>query len=128
MGDLTEAVIGAAFEVSNTLGVGFLEKVYERSLLQELRLQGIHAESQVSFSVTYKGHCVGDYFADLLVEGELVVELKCAEKLTNEHMAQCLNYLKASGKTLGLLFNFQKPRLEWKRVVLDHAEGQINGR
>ena len=71
---LTEAIIGAAFEVSNTLGAGFLEKVYERALLRELKLQGIQAESQVSFSVIYKGQNVGDFFADIMVEGEVVVE------------------------------------------------------
>ena len=88
---LTEAVIGAAFEVSNTLGTGFLEKVYERALVRELGEQGIRVQSQVPFSVFYKGHCVGEYFADILVEGELVVELKCVERLTGEHTAQCLN-------------------------------------
>ena len=72
---LTEAVIGAAFEVSNTLGTGFLEKVYERALVRELGEQGIGVRSQVPFSVLYKGHCVGEYFADILMEGELVVEL-----------------------------------------------------
>ena len=71
---LTEAIIGAAFEVSNTLGAGFLEKIYERALLRELKLQGIQAESQVSFSVIYKGQNVGDFFADIIVEGEVVVE------------------------------------------------------
>ena len=120
---LTEAVIGAAFEVSNTLGTGFLEKVYERALVRELGEQGIRVESQVPFSVFYKGHCVGEYFADILVEGELVVELKCVERLSGEHTAQCLNYLKASGKQLCLLLNFQKSRLEVKRVVLDYCEG-----
>ena len=71
---LTDSIIGAAFEVSNTLGAGFLEKVYERALLRELKLQGIQAESQVSFSVIYKGQNVGDFFADIMVEGEVVVE------------------------------------------------------
>ena len=119
---LTEAIIGAAFEVSNTLGAGFLEKIYERALLRELKLQGIQAESQVSFSVIYKGQNVGDFFADIMVEGELVVELKCVDRLTNDHTAQCLNYLKASNKTLCLLINFQKPTVECKRVVLNHQE------
>ena len=119
---LTEAIIGAAFEVSNTLGAGFLEKIYERALLRELKLQGIQAESQVSFSVIYKGQNVGDFFADIMVEGEVVVELKCVDRLTNDHTAQCLNYLKASNKTLCLLINFQKPTVECKRVVLNHRE------
>jgi GxxExxY protein len=115
---LTEQVLGAVFEVSNTLGAGFLEKVYQRALLRELSLRGIRATSETSFVVTYKGYKVGEYFADLLVEGVLVVELKCAERLVAEHTAQCLNYLRASGLTLCLLVNFQKPVVEWKRLVL----------
>jgi len=114
---LTERVLGAVFEVSNTLGCGFLEKVYERALLRELALRGIRAADQVSFAVTYKDHPVGEYFADILVEDVLVVELKCVERLANEHTAQCLNYLRASGRTLCLLVNFQKPKVEWKRIV-----------
>ena len=103
---LTERVPGAVFEVSNTLGAGFLEKVYQRAL-----------ELQASFAVTYKGQHVGEYFADILVEGVLVIELKCVERLANEHTAQCLNYLRASGRTLCLLVNFYKPKVEWKRIV-----------
>ncbi len=114
---LTERVLGAVFEVSNTLGAGFLEKVYERALLRELGLRGIQATTQASLAITYKGHCVGEYFADILVEDLLVVELKCVERLANEHTAQCLNYLRASGRTLCLLVNFQKSKVEWKRVV-----------
>jgi len=114
---LTERVLGAVFEVSNTLGAGFLEKVYRRALLAELRLCGIRAAAEVSFTVTYKGQSVGNYFADLLVEDVLVVELKCVERLASEHTAQCLNYLRASGRTVCLLVNFQKPKVEWKRIV-----------
>lgn len=113
---LTESVLAAVFEVSNTLGAGFLEKVYERALLRELGLRGIRATAQASFAVTYKGP-VGEYFADILVDDVLVVELKCVERLGNEHAAQCLNYLKASGRTLCLLINFQRPKVEWKRIV-----------
>ncbi len=114
---LTERVLGAVFEVSNTLGAGFLEKVYERALLKELALLGIRATTQASFAVIYKGHAVGEYFADILVEDVLVIELKCVERLANEHTAQCLNYLRASGRTRCLLVNFQKPKVEWKRIV-----------
>jgi GxxExxY protein len=114
---LTERVLGAVLEVSNTLGAGFLEKVYEPALLRELGLRGIRAIAQASFSVTYKGHYVGEFFADLLVKDVLVVELKCVERLANEHTAQCINYLRASGRTLCLLVNFQKPKVEWKRIV-----------
>jgi GxxExxY protein len=119
---LTERVLGAVFEVSNTLGAGFLEKVYQRALLTELRLRGIKAIPEFSFTVTYKGHVIGEYFADILVEDALVIELKCAERLSSEHTAQCLNYLRASGKTLALLVNFQKPKVEWKRIAHQFTE------
>ena len=118
LNSLSEKVLGAVFEVSNTLGAGLLEKVYQRALLAELSLRGIRATAEASFAVTYKGHRVGEYFADLLVEGVLVVELKCAERLAHEPTAQCLNYLRASGLTLCLLVNFQKPKVEWSRIVL----------
>jgi GxxExxY protein len=114
---LTERVLGAVFEVSNTLGSGFLEKVYARALIRELGLSGIQTSSQASFSVMYKGHCVGDYFADILVEDVLLVELKCVDRFAKEHLAQCLNYLRASGRAVCLLVNFQKPKVEWKRIV-----------
>lgn len=118
LNSLSEKVLGAVFEVSNTLGAGFLEKVYHRALVRELSLRGIRSTTEASFAVTYKGRPVGEYFADLLVEDVLVVELKCAERLANEHVAQCLNYLRASGLTLCLLVNFQKPKVEWRRIVL----------
>jgi GxxExxY protein len=120
---LTERVLSAVFEVSNTLGAGFLEKVYERALFMELRLRGLRVNSQASFSVIYKGQVAGEYFADLLIEDSLVVELKCVERLSGEHTAQCLNYLRASGKTVCLLVNFQRPKVEWKRLVMGFPNG-----
>jgi GxxExxY protein len=114
---LAEAVIGAAYEVANHLGGGFLEKVYERALLRELRLRWIPAEAQIAIRVFYKGEYVGEYFADLLVDSRLIVELKCVEQFTNEHLAQCLNYLKATENHLALLINFQKAKVDWRRVV-----------
>jgi GxxExxY protein len=114
---LTERVLEAAFEVSNILGAGFLEKVYEGALLKELGFRGIRATSQVSFPVTYKDEPVGNYFPDILVEDKLVVELKCVDRLGDEHLAQCLNYLKASGLRFCLLVNFQRPKVEWKRII-----------
>ena len=121
---LTETVISAVFEVSNTLGAGFLEKVYERALLLELKLRGIQVKPQASFPVRYKGQRIGDFYADLLIENILVIELKCTDRLTNEHMAQCINYLKVSGLHLCLLVNFQKPSVEWKRIVLNLRESE----
>jgi GxxExxY protein len=117
---LSERVLGAVFEVSNTLGAGFLEKVYQRALLRELSLRGIRAIAEASLAVIYKGVSGGDYFADLLVEDVLVVELKCAERLANEHTAQCLNYLHVAGRSVCLLVNFQKPKAEWRRIVYNH--------
>jgi GxxExxY protein len=119
---LTERVLAAIFEVSNILGAGFLEKVYERALLKELGLRGIRAAAQVSIPVVYKSQCVGEYFADIVVEDVLVVELKCVERLANEHTAQCLNYLRASGLTVCLLVNFQRSKVEWKRIVNGYQE------
>jgi GxxExxY protein len=115
---ITAQVLAAAFEVSNTLGAGFLEKVYERALLRELTLRGLIATAQTHLSVTYKGESVGDYYPDILVEDAIIVELKCVDCLAPEHMAQCLNYLRASQKRVCLLLNFQNPRLQYKRLVL----------
>ncbi len=116
---LTEAVISSAFEIANVLGAGFLEKVYERALVRELSLRGVNAKRQVAFSVCYKGQSVGEYVADLVVEGQLIVELKCVDSFVNEHLAQCINYLKASGLLVALLINFQRPKVEWRRILLD---------
>jgi GxxExxY protein len=115
--DLTRTVIGAAFEISRVLGAGFLEKVYERAMLRELMLRGMSAKPQVAFPVWYKGQRIGDYTADLVVEEKLIVELKCVNCFANEHLAQCINYLKASGLRVALLINFQRPKVEWKRVL-----------
>jgi len=117
--DLTEVVIGAAFEVANVIGAGFLEKVYERALIHELALRGVSAKPQVSFPISYKGKYLGEYAADLVVGEKVIVELKCVERFANEHLAQCINYLKASRLSVALLINFQKPKVEWKRVLLD---------
>jgi len=117
MNELKEKVLGAVFEVANTLGVGFLEKVYERALVKELSLRGVRAVAQVPLTVSYKGDEVGEYFADVVVEDALVVELKCVQSLGNEHAAQCLNYLRASGRSMCLLVNFQKPTVEYRRVL-----------
>src|SRR5271169_2016538 len=94
---LSERVLSAVFEVSGTLGAGFLEKVYERALLTELSLRGIRASPQASLAVTYKGRSVGEYFAYILVEDALVVQLKCTKRLADQHTAECLNHLRAAG-------------------------------
>ena len=114
---LVEKVVGAAYEVGNVLGAGFLEKLYERALIEELRLRNVAVTAQATFPVAYKGKHIGTYAADLIVDGRLLVEIKCADQLGNEHLAQCINYLKASGLTLALLINFRRSRVEWRRVV-----------
>src|SRR5258708_2780380 len=116
---LVETVIGAAYEVSNVLGAGFLEKIYERALIEELGLRGLRVKAQAPFPVAYKGRHIGTYSADLVVEDRLLVEVKCVEQFSNEHLAQCINYLKASGLHLALLINFRRPKVEWRRVVHD---------
>lgn len=114
---LTETVIGAAFRVSNELGVGFLERVYENALAIELRDTGLSVSQQLPVKVSYRGVVVGDYVIDLLVEGRLVIELKHAKSLSDDHLAQSLNYLKATGYELALLINFGTPRVQVKRVI-----------
>ena len=116
---ITDKIIGCAFEVSNGLGAGFLEKVYENALCIELRRAGLAVLQQHAVPVTWRGQVVGDYFADLLVEDTVIVELKSVKTLDKTHLAQCLNYLKATDLKICLLINFGLPRLEIKRVVLD---------
>ena len=117
MSQLTQRVIRCALTVSNTLGCGFLEKVYENALAHELRKSGIQVGQQHDIPVHYDGVVVGEYTADLLVEDTLLVELKAVKELDDIHLAQCLNYLRATGLRLCLLINFGKPRLEVRRVV-----------
>jgi GxxExxY protein len=117
LNELFRTAVGAAYEVQNQLGAGFLEKVYERSLARELSIQGLSVETQVRHQVKYKDQVVGEYVADLIVEGKLLIELKCSDNFAPEHLAQCINYLKASGLNLALLINFQKPKVEWKRIA-----------
>jgi len=115
--ELTGQVLKCAFEVHNALGCGFLEKVYEKALIHELKSCGLNVETQKAMRIEYKGENVGNYIADLVVNDKVIVELKTAACLTMIHKAQTLNYLRASGHEVALLLNFSKPRLEYKRVV-----------
>ena len=115
--DLTYQINGAVYEVNKVLGQGFLEKVYENSLLFELHIKGLN-QSQVPIKVIYKDQIVGDYFADIVVENQVLVELKAVESLKKIHKAQLLNYLKATGFKIGLLVNFTHPKAEIKRFIL----------
>ena len=113
---LSEAVIGCVFRVANGLGAGFLEKVYENALLHELRKAGLEANQQVTVSVHYDGQNVGDYIGDIVVEGRLLLELKACKALEDIHLAQCLNFLKATGIHTCLLINFGTPKPQIRRV------------
>ncbi|MEP6946233.1 MAG: GxxExxY protein [Acidobacteriota bacterium] len=113
---LSETVIGCAYKVSNTLGCGFLEKVYENALGHEIRKLGHAVEIQKPLHVVYDGVIVGEYFADLVVDACLLIELKTTNGFHENHMAQCINYLNATRYPLCLLINFGRPRVEIKRV------------
>ena len=115
---ITEAVIGAAYKVANTLGSGFLEKVYENALAVEIRKSGLLVVQQHPINVKYEGAIVGEFLAELLVQDEILVELKAVKALDEIHLAQCLNYLKATGLRVCLLINFGNPKIEIKRVML----------
>jgi GxxExxY protein len=115
---ISYAIQGCVFEVYRQLGCGFLEKVYEKALLAELELQGLRAETQVPVIVLYKDIVVGEYFADIVVEKRIILELKAQQKLSQASKAQLLNYLKATGLHLGMLVNFAFPKASVKRVVL----------
>lgn len=104
--------------VLNTLGHGFLEKVYENAMIVELREQGIAHLQQPRYEVAYKNAKVGEYIPDLVVFDKIIVDLKTIERLTDRERSQMLNYLKATGLRVGLLLNFFKPKLEWDRIVL----------
>ena len=116
--DITYKIRGAIFEVNRILGHGFLEKVYENALLFELRKKGLKAKNQVPIKVEYKKIEVGEYFADIVVEDQVILELKTVNSLQSIHEAQLLNYLKATGYEIGLLINFTHPKAEIKRFIL----------
>ncbi len=117
LADVSEKVIGCAYEVGNVLGSGFLESVYENALSVELANRAIAHQRQVPVDVEYKGNLVGRYQPDFLVEERLVVEIKALRELAGQNHAQLLNYLKATGFQVGLLVNFGSPRVQVKRLV-----------
>jgi GxxExxY protein len=114
---LTEKIIGCAFTVSNTLGCGFLEKVYENALMVEMKACGLACEQQKQIPVTYRGTMVGDYYADILVESQVILEIKAAKAIDDTHQAQLINYLKATSIHTGLILNFGTPKVGFKRLV-----------
>ena len=114
--ELTGAILGCCFEVMKELGPGFLEKVYKNALLVAMKQKGLQIEIEKPYEVIFRGKVVGRYQADLVVNQTVIVELKCCEKLVSEHQSQTFNYLKVSGLPIGLLVNFQRRKLEWKRL------------
>jgi len=118
--ELSEKILAACFEVMNELGAGFLESVYEKALLRALHDKQLAVKSQVPLSVLFRGEKVGEFYADILVEDKIIVELKAARVITPEHQAQLINYLKATGIEVGLLINFSPTKLEYRRF---HGRG-----
>ena len=130
-GQLTNAIIGAMFEVHNVLGSGFLESVYANALTVELQLRGVPVERNVPFEVMYRGVSVGRYVADLVVDQKVIVETKVAKAIDPAHRAQLLNYLRASGLEVGLVANFgssvQFKRVVWTRQPSQHLAESESG-
>ena len=114
--ELTRRILEACFEVSNELGSGFLESVYQNALLIALKEKGFNVLSQASLAVKFRGQEVGQFYADIFVEDKVIIEIKAVSALTGEHQAQVINYLKGTGKGIGLLVNFGRPKMEYKRL------------
>ena len=117
LNQITERIIGCAYKVSNTPGSGFLEKVYENAFAYEMTKAGLKVSKQCPIQVKYEVTTIGDYIADLLVEDCVLVELKTVKQIDDSHLAQCMNYLRATGLNICLLFNYANRRLEFKRIV-----------
>jgi GxxExxY protein len=121
--ETTDKIINAFYKVYNTLGYGFLEQVYEKAMMIELKKMGLDAQRQVPIKVYYEGEIVGDYFADIIVVGKVIVELKTTEALSPSNESQLLNYLKATELEVGLLLNFGvKPQLKRKIFTNDKKD------
>ena len=120
--NISENIIGCCFDVMKELGSGFLENVYKNALYLAMKQKGLNVVAEQSFEVVFRKHKIGKYIADLIVENLIVVELKCCKTLLPEHQAQLINYLKASGRPVGILVNFGSPRLEYKRL---HHPGKL---
>ena len=118
--ELTDTILNAFYKVYNTLGYGFLEKVYENALAIELRKRGLKVVQQIPINVYYEGVVVGEYVANMLVDGKVIIEGKTADAVAGEHEAQLLNYLRATEIEVGLLLNFG-PKPEFRRKVYETA-------
>lgn len=121
--ELTSRIIGCFYEVFSTLGYGFLEKTYENAMMIELRRQGLSCQQQIPIEVLYTGEIIGDYYADILVENSVILELKAAKAIAEEHEAQLINYLMATSIEVGLLLNFgTKPQMVRKIFTNDRKK------
>ncbi|MEK7309799.1 MAG: GxxExxY protein [Planctomycetota bacterium] len=116
--ELSYQIMNLVFEVHNKLGCGFLEKVHENAVCIKLRKSGVNAIQQAPISVYFEDEIVGEYFADILIEDKIILELKCVDEISDIHRAQVINYLRATNMRLGIIINFAKPKLEYERIVL----------
>ena len=114
--EITEKILSCCFDVIHELGTGFFESVYQKSLFIALKENGVDAQEQVPLSVYFHKQCVGEFFADIIVENKVIVEIKAVKTLLPEHQAQLINYLNATGLNVGLLVNFGNAKLEYKRL------------
>lgn len=117
--EITERIIGCAYQVYNKMGFGFLESVYEKCLMIELKKAGLIADSQVPIQVEYYGEIVGEFIADILVEGDVILELKSVRRIVRAHEIQLVNYLTATQKEIGLILNFSETKVDVRRKVRD---------
>ena len=125
MESLSQTVLACAFEVSNRLGVGFVESVYENALCVELQQLGVNFTQQKPLKVIYKGSVIGNFVTDIIVENRLLIELKVVSEFNKAHRAQVINYLKATGIPVGLLLNFGTPKLGVKRIVHQYTKTEV---
>jgi GxxExxY protein len=121
-GELTHRVVGCAMAVLNELGHGLREKTYERAMCVELRHRVLPYQQQQVYPIHYRGEHIDDYIPDLQVDGRMIVEVKTVDRIIDEHIGQVLNYLRISGLEAGLILNFKRPKLEWRKVVLQGKE------
>ena len=125
--ELTDKIIGCAYDVYNQLGFGFMEKVYENAMMIKLPQKGLEVVQQVPINVYFEDKLVGEYFADILVNNKVIFEFKAVSALSKAHEVQLVNYLKATGLEVGLLINFgAEGKLEWKRLVKSRQESANN--
>lgn len=121
--ELTEKIIGCAYRVYNKMGYGFLESVYEKCMLIELKKKGLKAENQIPITVYYEDENVGDFIADIIVNNTIILELKSIKRTHKAHEVQLVNYLTATGKEVGLLLNFSENKVDVKRKVKTLKQG-----